>query len=80
MTLQFLVNVSIYCGRTIAFMIHGLITFTVICVHAILLPKKGINGWTREPKSKYYEFRGGIKTFLTLTINIYRSLTFISIS
>jgi hypothetical protein len=24
----------------------------------MLLPKKGINGWTGEPKSKYYDFRG----------------------
>jgi hypothetical protein len=22
-----------------------------------MLPKKGINGWTGEPKSKYYEYR-----------------------
>jgi len=28
-------------------------------VHGYILPrKKGINGWTGEPKSKYYEFRG----------------------
>jgi len=27
-------------------------------VHAIWLPSKGINGWTGEPKDKYYELRG----------------------
>lgn len=30
----------------------------VIYVHAVLLLRKGINGWKGEPKGKYYEFRG----------------------
>ncbi len=29
----------------------------VIYIHGFYLPRKGINGWTGEPKSKYYEFR-----------------------
>jgi hypothetical protein len=29
----------------------------VLYIHVILLPKKGINGWTGEPKSRYYDFR-----------------------
>jgi hypothetical protein len=36
----------------------SILIFPVIYVHGYYLPKrKGINGWTGEPKSKYYEFR-----------------------
>lgn len=48
-------------GRTVAFTVLGLMVIPVLYVHATLLPKKGINGWTGEPKSKYYEFRGWSK-------------------
>jgi hypothetical protein len=27
-------------------------------IHAWWLPKHGVNGWTGEPKDKYYELRG----------------------
>jgi hypothetical protein len=31
----------------------------IIYIHGYILPRKyGINGWTGEPKSKYYKFRG----------------------
>jgi hypothetical protein len=42
----------------IAFLILGLTLIPIFYIHAMLLPKKGINGWTGEPKSKYYDFRG----------------------
>jgi hypothetical protein len=29
-----------------------------LIIHVWWLPKKGINGWTGEPKEKYYELRG----------------------
>ena len=29
-----------------------------LIIHFWWLPKKGINGWTGEPKDKYYELRG----------------------
>lgn len=45
-------------GRAYAFGFLGLALLPVIYIHAILLPKKGINGWTGEPKSKYYDLRG----------------------
>ena len=31
---------------------------TVIYVHGIWLPRHGVNGWTGEPKEKYYALRG----------------------
>jgi hypothetical protein len=30
----------------------------VLVVHGIILPAKGINGWTAESKEKYYRMRG----------------------
>ena len=30
----------------------------VVVIHAWWLPKQGINGWTGEPKEKYYALRG----------------------
>ena len=57
-TAVIIVSISIYFGRTVAFTVLGLAFIPVIYIHGILLPQKGINGWTGEPKSKYYEFRG----------------------
>lgn len=52
------ISISIFFGRTVALVVLGLSIIPVIYIHAVLLPKKGINGWTGEPKSKYYDFRG----------------------
>lgn len=37
-------------------LVAALIPVTII--HAWWLPKHGVNGWTGEPKEKYYELRG----------------------
>jgi hypothetical protein len=51
--------ISFYWGRAVAMIVLGAALLPVIYVHGFYLPKKkGINGWTGEPKSKYYEFRG----------------------
>jgi len=60
-TLLLIVSISIFFGRALAFIILGIFLIPVIYIHAVMLPKKGINGWTGEPKSKYYEFRGWSK-------------------
>src|SRR5882672_8726385 len=57
LTLAIVITVSIYAGRMYAFLLLGLAVIPVIYVHGVVLPKKGINGWTGEPKGKYYEFR-----------------------
>jgi len=50
---------SFYLGRTVAMVILSLSLIPLLYVHAYYLPKKkGINGWSGEPKSRYYEFRG----------------------
>lgn len=60
-TVAIMISISIFFGRTTALLILGLALIPVFYIHGILLPKKGINGWTGEPKSKYYEFRGWSK-------------------
>lgn len=54
--------VSTVFSRTIAMITLALFLIPLIYIHAYYLPKKkGINGWTGEPKAKYYEFRGWSK-------------------
>lgn len=60
-TLAIIVSISIFFGRIIALTILGLSLIPVVYIHGFMLPKKGINGWTGESKSKYYEFRGWSK-------------------
>jgi len=60
-TLIIVLLLSIYFGRTVALTVLGVSLIPVIYVHAILLPRKGINGWTGAPRGKYYEFRGWSK-------------------
>jgi len=51
--------ISASLGRTWAMgflFVAAVIPFVVI--HLWWLPKHGINGWTAEPKEKYYQLRG----------------------
>ena len=52
------VSISATLGRSWAFSFLGITLLMVAFIHAIWLPSKGINGWTAEPKDKYYELRG----------------------
>jgi hypothetical protein len=45
-------------GRVWAFGFLGLMLAAVLVIHLWWLPKHGINGWTGEPRDKYYELRG----------------------
>jgi hypothetical protein len=59
LTLIIVCLISVYLGRTIAMSFLSLFLIPLVYVHGYVLPKKkGINGWTGEPKSRYYEFRG----------------------
>jgi hypothetical protein len=58
--------ISIYAGRSVSMIILGVLFLPVLYIHAYWLPvKKGINGWTGEPKGKYYDFRGWNKDIFT---------------
>ncbi|MBA4056389.1 MAG: hypothetical protein C0490_16865, partial [Marivirga sp.] len=57
-TLIIVCGMSVLLGRTVSMIVFGSLFLPVLYVHVYYLPrKKGINGWTGEPKSKYYEFR-----------------------
>ncbi|MEO7214024.1 hypothetical protein [Mucilaginibacter sp.] len=60
-TMAIMIAISVYIGRVYAFAILGLAILPVIYIHGVVLPNKGINGWTGEPKGRYYEFRGWSK-------------------
>ena len=52
------VLVSATAGREWFFVMVGLVAAGVLVVHCWWLPKQGINGWTAEPREKYYALRG----------------------
>ena len=52
------VAVSAMTGREGFYVMLGLIALGVLVIHGWWLPKQGINGWTAEPKEKYYALRG----------------------
>ena len=58
LTLVIIISLSIFFGPAIALAILGLSLVPVLYIHGVFPPKKGINGWTGEAKSKYYDFRG----------------------
>ncbi len=58
LTVAIIVILSVYLGRTTAMIILSSFFIPIIYVHGYYLPKKkGINGLTGEPKSRYYDFR-----------------------
>jgi hypothetical protein len=58
LTLILICGISVWLGRAVSMTLLAIFIIPLLYVHAYYLPKKkGINGWTGEPKSKYYEFR-----------------------
>ncbi len=58
LTLLIVCGILVLFGRTVSMIVLASFIIPLIYVCAYYLPKKkGINGWTGEPKSKYYEFR-----------------------
>lgn len=52
------VLVSATFGRVYFFVFLCVLATLVAFIHVWWLPKKGINGWTAEPREKYYAMRG----------------------
>ena len=51
-------TISVFFGRAASMIVLGISFLPILYVHGYYLPnKKGINGWTGEPKSRYYDFR-----------------------
>lgn len=64
LTLTIVICLSHYASRAIAMIVLALSFIPVFYIHLVSLPKNGINGWTGEPKEKYYELRGWNKNSL----------------
>ena len=65
LTLVIICLTSHFINRITAMILLGVFFLPAVYIHAYYLPKKkGINGWTGEPKEKYYELRGWDKTKL----------------
>ena len=52
------VGTSVWAGRTWMYALVGAILVGVLVVHAWWLPRKGVNGWTAEPRERYYALMG----------------------
>lgn len=52
------VLVSAGAGRAWFFVLLGAVALAVVVIHGWWLPRHGINGWTAEPKEKYFALRG----------------------
>ena len=51
-------TVSYFFGRTGVIVAFTIALLPIVYIHGIWLPKHGVNGWTGEPKAKYYALRG----------------------
>jgi hypothetical protein len=52
------VAVSTYLGRVWFWALLAGMLVPVLVIHGWWLPSKGVNGWTGEPKARYYQLRG----------------------
>jgi hypothetical protein len=52
------VGISAAAGRVWFFVFLGVMAVAVLIVHGWWLPRQGINGWTAEPRERYYRLRG----------------------
>jgi hypothetical protein len=52
------VIISATLGRAWFFILFGAMMLVVVIIHAWWLPSKGVNGWTAEPRERYYKLRG----------------------
>jgi hypothetical protein len=50
--------ISHYFGHRGVIVAFAIAMLPVVYIHAIWLPRHGVNGWTAEPRDKYYALRG----------------------
>ena len=58
MFLGLVLAISSTLGRAWAMGFLAVWIIPVVVIHMWWLPKHGVNGWTGEPKEKYYQLRG----------------------
>ena len=56
--LALLVGLSAWAGRGWMYALLGVMLGAVVVVHGWMLPRKGVNGWTMEPRERYYQIMG----------------------
>jgi hypothetical protein len=53
-----LLALAVFAGRAWMYALLGVMLGAIFVVHGWMLPKKGVNGWTAEPRARYYEIMG----------------------
>lgn len=53
-----MIAITATAGRMWSLIFLGALLFAVVIIHGLVLPARGINGLTGEPKEKYYKMRG----------------------
>ena len=56
--LAVILGISITIGRVWAFSLLGGLLGFPLYIHAYWLPRNGVNGWTGEPRERYYNLIG----------------------
>jgi hypothetical protein len=57
-TLAVTAAVSRYLGTVGVMVWFAIVILPIVYIHGIWLPRHGVNGWTAEPRDKYYALRG----------------------
>ena len=57
-TIGLVALISSTAGRAWVVALIGAMSLGALVIHVWWLPRHGINGWTGEPRDKYYELRG----------------------
>ena len=53
-----IVGTTAWAGGVWIFVVLGVIAVGVLIIHAWWLPRQGVNGWTWEPRDRYYALVG----------------------
>jgi hypothetical protein len=53
-----LIGTSVWAGREWMFALLAAIVVGIAVVHGWWLPRNGVNGWTAEPRDRYYVLMG----------------------
>jgi hypothetical protein len=53
-----LVGMAVGAGRIWMYVLLCVMLGAILVVHGWLLPKQGVNGWTMEPRDRYYRIMG----------------------
>jgi O-antigen ligase len=53
-----IVGITAWAGRTWTFAFLGVSAVGVLIIHGWWLPRQGVNGWTAEPRDRYYALIG----------------------